>query len=227
MRRLALSLALPLCLAALPARADTSSDEQLWVHLTAMGSVSGNLVYFAEWQPRMGDGISRLDQMLLRGAVGWKLSSNVTLYQGYAHVVVPQEGRKDVNEERSFQQLSWSLGKPWGGELSSRTRLEQRWRSDGDDIGWRLREMLRYEKPLKPGSNAVNALVYSEAFVALNSSDWGAKGGFDQIRTFLGTELGLKGASTVELGYLNQVIDQRGGHTRINHVASISLFLRH
>lgn len=227
MRRLAMSLALTLCLAALPARADTSSDEQLWVNLTAMGSVSGDLVYFAEWQPRMGDGISRLDQMLLRGAVGWKLSSDVTLYQGYAHVVVPLEGRRDVNEERSFQQLSWTLGKPWGGELSSRTRLEQRWRSDGDDMGWRLREMLRYEKPLKPGSNAVNALAYSEAFVALNSTDWGAKGGFDQIRTFLGAELGLKGASTIELGYLNQVIDQRGGRTRINHVASISLFLRH
>jgi hypothetical protein len=227
MRRFAMSLALTLCLTSLPARADTSSDEQLWVNLTAMGSVSGNLVYFAEWQPRMGESLSRLDQLLLRGAVGWKLSSNVTLYQGYAHVVVPLEGRKDVNEERSFQQLSWTLGKPWGGELSSRTRLEQRWRSDGDDMGWRLREMLRYEKPLKPGSNAVNALVYSEAFVALNSTDWGAKGGFDQIRTFLGAELGLKGASTVELGYLNQVIDQRGGRTRINHVASISLFLRH
>ncbi|WP_336971459.1 DUF2490 domain-containing protein [Sphingobium aromaticiconvertens] len=227
MRRLAMSLALPLYLAALPAQADTSSDEQAWVNLTAMGSVSGNLVYFAEWQPRMGDGISRLDQMLLRGAVGWKLSSNVTLYQGYAHVVMPLEGRKDVNEERSFQQLSWTLGKPWGGELSSRTRLEQRWRSDGDDMSWRLREMLRYEKPLKPGSDAVNALVYSEAFVALNSTDWGAKGGFDQIRTFLGAELGLKGASTVELGYLNQIIDQRGGNTRVNHVASISLFLRH
>jgi hypothetical protein len=229
MRRLAMSLTLSACLLALPhpARADTSSDEQLWVNLTAMGSISGKLVYFAEWQPRMGDGISRLDQMILRGAMGWKLSPAVTLYQGYAHVVVPMEGRKDVNEERSFQQVSWMMGKPWGGELSSRTRLEQRWRSNGDDMGWRLREMLRYEKPLKPGSDAVNALVYSEAFVALNSTDWGAKGGFDQVRTFVGAELGLKGASTVELGYLNQVIDQRGGQTRINHVASLSLFLRH
>lgn len=227
MRRLVTSLVFALCLAALPARADTSSDKQLWVNLTTMGTISGDLVYFAEWQPRMGDGLSRLDQMLLRGAVGWKLFSNVTFYQGYSHVVVPLEGRKDANEERSFQQLNWMLGKPWGGELSSRTRLEQRWRSDGDDMGWRLREMLRYEKPLKPGSNAVNALVHSEAFVALNSTDWGAKSGFDQIRTFLGAELGLKGASTVELGYLNQVIDQADGRTRINHVASVSLFLHH
>lgn len=209
------------------ARASTSHDEQAWINLTAMGPVSDKLVYLAELQPRIGDGISRLDQMILRGALGWKLSPAMTLYQGYAHIVVPVEDGRDANEERSFQQLSWTLGKPWGGELSSRTRLEQRWRSDGRDTGWRLREMLRYEKPMRPGSDAVNLLLSAEGFVALNDTDWGARGGFDQLRTFLGAELGLKGDSTVEIGYLNQVIDQTGDRTRIGHVASISLFLRH
>ncbi|WP_176592832.1 DUF2490 domain-containing protein [Sphingobium sp. EM0848] len=209
------------------AMARTTQDEQLWVNLTAMGSVSGKLVYFAEIQPRIGDGVSRLDQMLLRGALGWKLSPNLTVYQGYAHAVLPVDGGRDVNEERSFQQLSWTIGKPWGGELSSRTRLEQRWRSDGSDMGWRLREMIRYEKPLKPGSNAVNALIYGEGFVALNSTDWGAKSGFDQARAFIGAELGLGDASTAEIGYLNQTINQRAGNSRVNHVASISLFFRH
>lgn len=224
-----LSVAACLSLAGLPAtvRAETRQDEQAWLNLTAMGSIKGDLVYFAELQPRFGDGVSRLDQLLLRGAVGWKLSPAATLYQGYAHIVVPVEGGRDVNEERSFQQLSWTLGKPWGGELSSRTRLEQRWRSDGDDMGWRLREMLRYEKPLRADSDAVNALVYAEGFVALNDTDWGARGGFDQLRTFLGVELGLPGASTAELGYLNQVINQAGGNSRVNHVASVTIFFRH
>ncbi|PZU07625.1 MAG: DUF2490 domain-containing protein [Sphingobium sp.] len=208
------------------ARAATAQDEQFWLNLTAMGSVKDELVYFAEVQPRIGDGVSRVDQALLRGAIGWKFSPSLTLYQGYAHVVLPIEGGKDRNEERSFQQLSWMLGKPWGGELS-RTRLEQRWRSDGDDMGWRLREMVRYEKTLKPGSDAVNALVYAEGFAALNDTDWGARAGFDQLRSFVGAELGLPGQSTVEVGYLNQLIDQRGGDTRINHVASVTLFFRH
>ncbi len=160
-------------------------------------------------------------------AAGWKLSPAVTLYQGFAHVVVPVDGGQDVNEERGFQQLNWTMGKPWGGELSSRTRLEQRWRSDGDDMGWRLREMLRYEKPLRAGSEALNALVYAEVFVALNDTDWGARGGFDQLRSFIGAELGLPGASTLEVGYLNQLINQRGGDTRVNHVAAVTLFFRH
>jgi hypothetical protein len=209
------------------AHAETTHDEQAWVNLTAMGPISGDVVYLAELQPRVGDGISRLDALLLRGAVGVKLSPKVTLYQGYAHVITPVDGGRDINEERSFQQLNVALGKPFGGELSSRTRLEQRWRSNGSDMGWRLREMLRYEHPLKQGSDAVNALVYAEGFVAFNDTDWGARAGFDQLRSFVGAEVGLPGASTLELGYLNQTIDQTRGRTRMNHVASITLFYRH
>ncbi|MEC3949346.1 DUF2490 domain-containing protein [Sphingobium sp. HWE2-09] len=227
MRRLLACLTASLALFAIPANAATSEDEQFWLNLTAMGSIKGKLVYFAEIQPRVGDGMSRVDQSLFRGALGWKLSPTITLYQGYAHVVTPIEGGRDINEERSFQQLSWVLGKPWGGELSSRTRLEQRWRSNGDDMGWRVREMLRYEKPLRPGSDAVNALVYAEGFAALNDTDWGARSGFDQLRSFVGAEVGLPGASTLEVGYLNQVINQRAGNTRVNHVASVTLFFRH
>ena len=227
MRRIALSLLALLALSAPPTRAATSEDKQFWLNLTSMGSIKGDLVYFAEIQPRVGDGVSRIDQALFRGALGWRLSPAVTLYQGFAHVVVSVDGGQDVNEERGFQQLNWTMGKPWGGELSSRTRLEQRWRSDGDDMGWRLREMLRYEKPLRTGSDALNALVYAEGFVALNDTDWGARGGFDQLRSFIGAELGLPGASTLEVGYLNQLINQRGGDTRVNHVAAVTLFFRH
>ncbi len=219
--------ALSLAALALPAQAATSEDEQLWVNLTAMGSIKGQLVYFAEIQPRVGDGVSRIDQALFRGALGVKLSRDITLYQGYAHVVVPIEGGKDANEERSFQQLSWTLARPKDAEISSRTRLEQRWRSNGSDMGWRLREMLRVEHALKPGSDAVNALAYGEVFFALNDTDWGARKGFDQLRSFAGVEIGLPGASTMEVGYLNQLIDQGGSRQRVNHVASVTLFFRH
>ena len=208
------------------AHAKTAEDEQVWLNLTAMGPVSGKLIFFAEIQPRFGNGASQADQTILRGAVGWKLSPELSIYQGYGHIVLPSQGGRDVNEERSFQQISWTIGKPRGGEFSSRTRLEQRWRSDGSGMGWRLREMLRYEKPLKPGSQAVNALVYAEGFAALNSTNWGQRAGFDQLRSFVGAEVKLMGKSTAEIGYLNQLINQRGGNERMNHVASVTLFFR-
>jgi hypothetical protein len=224
-RIIAAALACAACLAQ-PARAETSHDEQLWINLTAMGSISERAVYFVEFQPRTGDGVSRVDQLLMRAAIGWKLSPGVSVYQGYGHIVVPIEGGRDVNEERSFQQLNLAMGKPLGGELSSRTRLEQRWRSNGRDVGWRLRSMVRFEKALRADSDAINALVWAEPFVALNDTDWGARAGFDQLRSFAGVELGLPGASTAELGYLNQIVDQRGGDRRMNHVASVTVFFR-
>lgn len=212
-------------LCASAAAAQTTTDEQVWVNLTAMGPVTKDLVYFAEVQPRTGNGVSRLDMLLLRGAIGTKVAEGATLYQGYARVITPIEGGRDLAEHRSFQQLSWTLGKALGGEFSSRTRLEQRWRNDAPGMGLRLREMLRYEAPLKQGGGP-SALVWSELFVALNDTDWGAHGGFDQIRNFVGLELPVGGASTIEAGYLNHYVDQAGPRSRMNHVASLTLFFR-
>jgi len=226
MRSFLLSAAAFLSLAA-PAVAQTTNDEQFWFNATVMGAVGGDLVYFAEVPPRIGDGVSRLDQLLLRPAIGWRISPQVTVYQGYAHVVSPVEGGKDRNEERSFQQISWTLPASRRGEIQSRTRLEQRWRSDGRDVGHRLREMIRGEYAFAESGRGVRALGSVEAFVALNDTDWGARGGFDQLRTFAGVEVPLTGRSTIEAGYLNQAINQPAGRTRMNHVLSLAVFFRH
>ncbi len=223
----AIPLLATMLIVATPALGQTTNDQQVWVNATVMGRISGRLVYFAEVQPRSGDGVSRLDQLLLRPAIGWRISPQVTVYQGYAHVVSPVEGGKDRNEERSFQQIGWTLPPSRRGEIQSRTRLEQRWRSDGQDTGHRLREMIRGEYAFAESGKGVRALGSIEAFVALNDTDWGARGGFDQLRTFAGVEVPLKGRSTIEAGYLNQAINQTGGRTRMNHVLSVAVFLRH
>ncbi|KQX25443.1 MULTISPECIES: DUF2490 domain-containing protein [unclassified Sphingomonas] len=226
-RRAAIGLSILLATAAPTAwngaRAQTVQDEQLWVNLTLQGH-SGRLVHFIELQPRFGSGAGRLDHGLFRPAIGMALRPGLSLYQGYAHVFTPRDGTRDLHEHRSFQQLSWVMGRPWNGELASRTRFEQRWRNDGRDMGLRLREMLRLEIPV--ARSGLAALGYAEMFVALNDTDWGARGGFDQLRSFAGAEIPLAGASTIELGYLNQYINQPSGRRRVNHVLSASLFVR-
>jgi len=216
-----------LLLVAAPASAQTEHDAQGWANLTAMGPVAGRLVYFAEVQPRVADDASRLDQLLLRPAIGWKLSDRVTLYQGYARVLTYVGDRDTRREHRSFQQVTWTVPQGRRAELQSRTRLEQRWRDDGRDMGLRLREMIRGEIALSPSGLGVRALGHAELFVALRDTDWGNRAGFDQLRSFAGLEVPVGGRSTLEAGYLNQLLDRPGAAARMNHVASVALFVRH
>lgn len=219
-------LLLPLLIAAAPAAAATREDEQAWINATIMGSIGQSRVaYFAEVQPRFVDGASRLGTLILRPAIGWKFSDAVTAYAGYAHVETNVRDGADRNEERLFGQLSWTLRKRGPETLSLRTRLEHRRQSNGQQTGWRLRSLARYVTPLG-APERTRALVSVEPFVALNDTDWGARGGFDQVRSFAGVEIPLAGKSTIEAGYLNQFINEARGNSRMNHVLSLALFIR-
>lgn len=220
-------LAVPL-LAVAPVSAETVSDGRLWLNGTVMGPIAGKALYFAEVQPRLYDGGSRVGQIILRGAVGWQASKALSLYQGYARVIDPVAGGRDLHEDRVFQQLSWTIGRIGRGTLSSRTRLEARWRSDGDGMGLRLRDMIRYVHPLRADGGGAKALVYAEPFVNLKGSDWGMRRGFDQLRSFAGLEVPIGHAkSTIEAGYLNQRVNMTRGRIADNHTLSVTLFVRH
>lgn len=213
--------------AASPAAAQTDHDSAVWVNVTAMGSIDEKLVYFAEVQPRVTDDVSRLSQLLLRGAVGYRITPEITLYQGYAHIEEPSgAGIPGRNEERSFQQLSWSLHKAGRADLSSRTRFEQRWRSDGGGMALRLREMLRYEHALSDRERSVGALVWAEGFWGLKSGGWAVRE-FDQLRSFVGAVIPLPGKSTLEAGYMNQLRDAPGARSNMAHIASLTAFIRY
>ena len=220
---LRLASALPLLLA-LPAHAQTREDEQLWINGTVMKTEANGIAWFAEVQPRVGNGLSEVQQVILRPAVGYRVSDALTVYAGYAHVVLPRAG-ENRNEDRGFAQASWTIGKLGRGTLSSRTRLEARDLSNGRDTGWRGREMLRFVHPIT-SPNRVRALASVEAFWAFNTTDWGARAGFDQLRSFAGVEVPIGGKNTLELGYLNQWIDDPGSARRVNHIASVAVFFR-
>lgn len=216
-----------LCLAASGGRAaaETVQDGQLWINTTLFGSI-GDLAFFGEVQPRFGDGLSQLDQLILRPAVGWKVNERLTLYQGYASVE-DRGGSGNVRfEDRSFQEINWKVGEISGVKVSSRTRFEQRWLSAGRDVGFRLRENLRLARSLTEEKDSVSAVGWVEAFVALNDTDWGARAGFDRVRTFVGLELPIGGASTVEVGYMNETARTAASGIAVNHILSLNLFVR-
>ncbi|QRE75830.1 DUF2490 domain-containing protein [Methylobacterium aquaticum] len=224
-RLLALLPALWLAASIPPAAAQADHDGQLWINATAFGSV-GSFAMFAEVQPRFGDGPSRLDQLIVRPAIGWKISDAVTVYQGYARVENTPLGGRSFSEDRSFQQVGWEIGMVEGVRLSSRTRFEQRVQTNGRNTGFRLRQMLRAALPLTGDTNGVSALAWSEAFVAFNDTDWGARAGFDRVRTFVGLEVPLEGRSTLEIGYLNQAVSAPAAQVTMDHIISLTLSVR-
>jgi len=221
-------LLMAVCLIAPGARAfaEPVQDGQFWINTSLFGSV-GDVAYFAEVQPRIGNGIAQLDQLILRPAVGWKVNDALVLYQGYAYV--EDHGMPDTvrTEDRSFQEINWKIGEITGVKVSSRTRFEQRWQSAGRDVGFRLRENVRFAMPLPQDWGGVSAVGWTEVFVALNNTDWGARAGFDRIRAFVGFELPISGKSTVEIGYLNQTARTQAGGTELDHILSLNLFLRY
>jgi hypothetical protein len=226
--RLSALLAAALALGPAAASASTREDGQIWININAIGSAKGRLMYYAELQPRFFDGGGQIGQVLARGALGWKIAPTVTLFQGYAHIAEPNDAlARDRNEERSFQQLLWQLPRTGRGvTFLNRTRFEQRWRSDGKDVGLRLRSLFRYTHPLGKNPKGLAALVSVEPFVALNDTDWGVRSGLDQVRTNVALEIPLTGRNTMEVGYLNQTINRPAGVWDVNHVAQLQLVFR-
>ncbi len=211
--------ALMLGLGAVPARA-ADHDLQAWGASTATIAAGARGVVWLEGQARFWDDIGRRGQILLRPGVGLKLSPTTTAILGYAYVRTTPSGRAATSEHRIWQQLGYRIaGDNDGATLTGRSRVEQRFVEGASDTGWRLRQQLRLVAPL---SGPMTAVGWSEAFVALDRTDWGQRGGFDRLRNFAGVSLPVAAGIMVEPGYMNEYVRQRGPN-RMNHILSLTV----
>lgn len=215
-----LCLALPpLLLAASPALAE--EDVQPWLAVTATIPVADRVVVWLEGQARTSNDASRLNQILLRPALGYKATSTTTLFAGYAFVPTNPPGPARFNEHRIWEQATFRiLGDGRGITLSGRSRLEQRFREGDGDVGHRFRQLIRLTAPVD--AKGTQAVVWSEPFIGLNDTRWGQPGGLDRWRNFIGVSLPVASTLRIEPGYMNEVVEQRGPD-RMNHIASLTL----
>jgi uncharacterized protein DUF2490 len=221
MRRLPL-LTAPLLLVAAPAAAGPRDDFQVWTILNASGTIEGRWLAQGDANIRFGGEGTRLYQRTIRGALGYKLGKKASIYAGYANVLNYVDGGPNRSEHRLFQQLSLDLGRAGGGSLTGRTRLEERFMEGGDDIGLRLRQQLRYARPL---DGDLSIFVSAEGFVALNDTDWGARAGFERLRSAAGLRHPVAARVSGELGYLNQYTRRRNGRDTMDHAMTVALSL--
>ena len=214
-------------------RAQTLDDTGLWFAAFGNGELktssskrisSQPLLWWFDTHYRLRDDTDGFNQSIIRPGLGWKTNEDQAVWGGYAWILTsPIEG-DEFNEHRLWQQ--WTAN-PSDGDLRflHRSRFEQRWVEMGDDVGLRWRQMHRVQLTLS-NSPQWSLIAWDEAFVNFNDTDWGAQGGFDQNRAFLGFGFKKSEKSRVrtEVGYLNQFINNQSRTDGLNHILSINLF---
>lgn len=205
--------------------AQAREDAQAWGTVLATGAVRGDLFVWLEAQARFTDDVGGGSQFILRPAIGARIAPDAHAVAGYAYVRTDPESGLTTNEHRLWQQVQFAAVRNGKGAplVISRTRLEQRRLEGRDDTGWRLRQLVRVQVPIAR-KGTVHAVVFTEGFVNLNSTSWGARGGVDQWRTFVGIGVPIAQKVRLESGYLNQHV-ARPGEDRANHVLSTTLVL--
>lgn len=166
---------------------------------------------------------SGADQYLLRGGVGYGLNPTMSLWFGVDLFVTDPDGAPSRNEQRLWQQFSWSAASWDWGSLSLRTRLEERKLENADDIGLRLRQLVSLAVPIP--SQDITLVASTEHFVNVDDTDFGARSGFDQLRSFLGVRMPMTERAALEAGYMNQLINRSGQRDAVNHTAMLHLRL--
>ena len=203
--------------------AQVRQDRQLWVNFSAQGELGKRKVWVAEVQPRLARNLSVPSVLLGRMAVGYEVNDRITIYQGFVYQELLDGATR--HEKRSYQQADLDVASGTWGTLKARLRLEQRWFSNGSEMGLRFREQLRYEKALTVNEEPLVGVLTAEAFANVLTADYGARRGFESARLFAGVRIPIDEQST-ETGYQAQISAPPGDERRLDHVLLVTFRLR-
>lgn len=212
------------------ASAQTLDDTGLWFAAFGNGEVKSTvgeatpLLWWFDTHYRLRDDTSGFNQSILRPGVGLKLNEDQAIWAGYAWILTSPTQGNDFDEHRFWQQ--WTSAAPLREiQFMHRSRLEQRWLETGDEVGLRWRQLLRVQRPMAE-SPRWTLIAWDEVFFNLNDTDWGARTGLDQNRAFFGVGFRRSTQASVrtEVGYLNQFVNNQGGHDGMNHILSVNFY---
>ena len=216
MRRMVSALAW-LLMASAPAGAQTIQDGRIWWNVTVQERAGTGLPWrwYFEVQGRTRDGVDATDQVLVRPAIGYDVSSRSSVWIGYGYTPGFPAAGGVLHENRVWQQFLWN--RPIGrAQFTSRSRLEERSIEGNNRLAWRFRQQVRVTRPL---AGRLSAIAWDEVFLHLNSTSRTASG-VDQNRIFGGLGVTINRTARVELGYMNQYVNSLRGPDRSHHILS-------
>lgn len=224
MKKTKLFLGIVLLLSILPiASAKANKDFQQWNALIMTGEFAeSDYLYWLEGQARFGENVRDVTQTFFRVALGKNMSKQASLWFGYGlfYTGVPLAS-PSTTEQRLWQQLIWTTT-AIGVSFTSRTRLEQRFFENNENLGWRFREAIRAQKHLPFGDNLYLAIA-DEFFINLRDpSNDQFSPGFDQNRFYVGFGHKFSQKLMVDIGYLHQNIRRENLPDFIANIISLN-----
>lgn len=202
-------------LACTPAHAQ-QEDEQLWLQTNVHVPLDPGTRVTLEQITRFSDRMEGVYTTEFGALIGQRLSKNLEFGFGYRHVGF-HNGNSNADEDRFRQQIVGTFGR-----FSTRLRLDERFHPQGDEIGFRLRPLVRYNHLLDRGGTAL--FVSHESFVLPNSTRWGQRRGYERMRNMLGISVPLSTHAGADIAYLNQYRLARGGaRAQMDHALSLQL----
>lgn len=207
-----------ICSISAPAAA--SEDNQHWETLTVNVALPSNFRVQSETVFRSGEarGFYEIEENFM---VGKKLNKTVTAWLGYTFNPTYSHGDFQRREHRFRQQVNFdNLVKIGNIRLSSRVRVEERWREGFAGTGWRLRPQ---EKITMPLIGKATLAMSSEQFLNLNTTLFQRVSGLDRMRNAVSVGLPLNKKMSIDVGYLNQHGFVRNGADSSDHVLTVGL----
>jgi hypothetical protein len=191
-------------------------DDQLWLQANTHVPIAPRVRLTLEQIVRFGDRANGLFQTEVGGILGYRIDRHIEIGAGYRNVGI-ESGSRTVYENRIRQHVLFTSGR-WFG----RFRVDERFHPDGNEIGFRIRPLIRYNLPLN--KQGLAAFVSHESFYLPNGTRWGQRRGYDRMRNLVGLVLPLSTRMSADVGYLNQY---RLGHAatraQMDHALNIQL----
>jgi hypothetical protein len=208
-------VALPLLAAASPTYA-RQDDAQLWLQANTIVPLDADTRVTLEQIARFSDRQDGLYTTEFGALIGQRVSKNFEIGFGYRHVSY-YNGNTARDEDRFRQQLVGTFG-----HLSTRFRIDERFHPEGNEVGFRIRPLVRYNQPV--GTKGLAVFVSHESFFLPNSTKWGQRRGYERMRNWLGLVVPISPVMTADVAYLNQYRFARGGaQAQMDHALNLQL----
>lgn len=172
-------------------------------------------------QYRNYNAIGDLEQLIVRGGIGYNLSqdnNNILFGAAYffsQNYIDEVEDKENVNEFRTYQQFN-NYHNFKKLHVNHRIRFEQRWiQNEVDNLfKTRFRYLVSLKLPINHTeliNNTWYASTYNEIFLNTNTQNV-----FERNRTYVGIGYKISSRFTLEAGYMNQFFDDIPDRDQIN-----------